>query len=131
MVIVGVGDENLADAAKRHPRQGELARDAVSGVNDVRLIIDDENVGRLRTTFVMGRAALRGQGDQCRLRGGLLSEGKLRRRRDEESGAEDKSNRKRGINSGSRMDHAVAPEEARYLFLVLPWVRQFNHSRPS
>src|SRR5258708_29835225 len=112
MVIVVVGDENLADAAKRHPRQGELARDAVSGVNDVRLIIDDENAGRLRTTFVLRRATLRAQGDQCRLLGALLSEAELQWRRDRQREAEDKSNRERGIIGGSRIGHAGAPEEA-------------------
>src|SRR5258708_18018408 len=123
MVIVVVRDENLADAATRHPRQSELARDAVSGVNNVRLIVDNEDVSRLCASFVLRRATLRTQGDQRRLRGGLLSEGNLWRRRDEESRAEDKSNRERGTNGGSRMDHAVAPEEA--------WGFSMSHGQPA
>src|ERR1700736_2925745 len=109
MVIMVVGDENLADAANRHPHQSKLPRDAVSGVNEVRLIVDDENVCALRTSFVLRWSALRTQGDQCRLRSGLLSDGQLRQRCDKQ--CEDDSNRQPGIN-GSRMDHAAAPEQA-------------------
>jgi hypothetical protein len=44
----------------------------------------------------------------------LLSQRQLRRRRDQQGRAEDKSNRERATNGGSPMDHAVAPEEAWY-----------------
>jgi hypothetical protein len=47
MVIVVLGDEDLAYSAKRYPRHRKLPGDAVSGIDDVRLVVDDQYVGRL------------------------------------------------------------------------------------
>src|ERR1700730_475150 len=111
MVVVVVRDKYLPPPPERRPRHREPPGDAVAGINDIGLIVNEENVGRLRSAFASQRPTLRTQRDQRRLRCGLLGDDKLQRR-DEHCEAEDKSNRIRTTDGGSRTDHAVTPEEA-------------------
>jgi hypothetical protein len=69
-VVIGVmvGDEDVAQLRQGHAGQDQLPGDTVAAVDDVRCVVDEDHLRRLRAGLSRSRAAARAEEDQFRLR---------------------------------------------------------------